>query len=205
MLLEFLDASFAPAGKTPLFQHITFAVQGGECLAVTGPEGSGKSTALKVIMGLAELTDGYASLNGEPLTPLSGTWFRRKMAFMPQHPELMPYDTVAQLLSDPFLLRHSKGVKFDVELLHEQLQKLDIDPGMMALKPKEADPVGLRVAIMLAFAQLRRPVILLDNPMCEPAEAVNTTLDFLKGQGAIVVATAEDDRLRADKRINLTL
>ena len=86
MLLELKNASLSLHGK-PLFTNLSMMAQGGQMTCITGPHGAGKTALLRVLMGFLPLDDGLVSLDGELLTPLSATTFRRFMAYVPQ-PEL---------------------------------------------------------------------------------------------------------------------
>ncbi len=70
-------------GGTPVLKGISFAVAGGELVALLGPSGSGKSTLLRVIAGLEPLQGGRVLVGGEDATaiPLQ----RRKVGLVFQH------------------------------------------------------------------------------------------------------------------------
>lgn len=72
-------------------------------LGVAGSAGSGKTTLLKALLGLIPIDGGHISIDGELLTPKSAPYFRRQMAYVPQHlslPEGYKMDTnYLQLLS----------------------------------------------------------------------------------------------------------
>src|SRR5258708_6629816 len=51
-------------GGREVFAGLDFAVEGGEALLVTGRNGVGKSTLLRVIAGLVRLTGGQLALSG---------------------------------------------------------------------------------------------------------------------------------------------
>src|SRR6201990_813330 len=51
-------------GVREVFSPLTFAAEAGELLAVTGPNGSGKTSLLRLIAGLLMPADGAISLDG---------------------------------------------------------------------------------------------------------------------------------------------
>lgn len=58
-VLQVADASAAPAaGLSPLFRHVSFEVKRGERIAILGPNGVGKSTLLRALVGELELREG---------------------------------------------------------------------------------------------------------------------------------------------------
>ena len=56
----------ASRGHEPIFEAIDFAVDAGTVLVVTGPNGVGKSTLLRVVAGLLRPDSGRAFLEGGP-------------------------------------------------------------------------------------------------------------------------------------------
>ncbi len=51
-----------------IVQNISFTVENGEMLVITGPNGGGKSTLAKVLMGIEEATEGQILLDGEDIS-----------------------------------------------------------------------------------------------------------------------------------------
>jgi ATPase subunit of ABC transporter with duplicated ATPase domains len=58
VVLRFEDVSFAYPGGPKLLDHVSFEMQPGEILGIVGPNGTGKTTLLKLITGKLEPTEG---------------------------------------------------------------------------------------------------------------------------------------------------
>lgn len=65
---------YAPADRVVL-DGVDVSVEAGEMLAVTGPSGSGKSSLLALLAGLAVPGEGQVRVDGQPLEPGSDTGF----------------------------------------------------------------------------------------------------------------------------------
>lgn len=74
-----LDSAELRFGDRTLWSGLTLAVEKGEFLAVLGPNGSGKTSLIKVLLGLRPLTSGTVRLGGEP--PRRGS---SKVGYVPQ-------------------------------------------------------------------------------------------------------------------------
>jgi len=54
-------------GETKIFNHLGFCLQGGALLLLKGPNGSGKTSLLKILCGLLPAECGQVLWNGEPI------------------------------------------------------------------------------------------------------------------------------------------
>ena len=64
---------------------LSATVDEGKVLSITGPKGSGKTTLLRAVLGFLLVDEGPISIDGELVTPMSAPWFRKQMAYVPQH------------------------------------------------------------------------------------------------------------------------
>ena len=55
----------------PIVTDVSFTVQDGEMLVITGPNGGGKSTIAKLLMGIIKETKGSILLDGVDITSMS--------------------------------------------------------------------------------------------------------------------------------------
>ena len=75
-MLELKDLCFsasAESGTVDILKHINLTVDDGKFIVITGPNGGGKTTLAKAIMGLVTPTSGQIFWNGEEVTNLSIT------------------------------------------------------------------------------------------------------------------------------------
>ena len=75
-MLELKNLSFTVDGAgrdTEIIRDVSLTVPDGEFLVVTGPNGGGKSTLARLIMGIEQPTAGQILLNGRDITALSVT------------------------------------------------------------------------------------------------------------------------------------
>ncbi len=66
LAVELSNLSFGYDGGRPVLDDVDLAVSAGEFVAVAGPNGGGKTTLVRVILGLERPTRGQALLFGEP-------------------------------------------------------------------------------------------------------------------------------------------
>jgi ABC-2 type transport system ATP-binding protein len=85
-----LRPSFRPA-----LSDLTLKVEQGEVFGYLGPNGSGKTTTLKVLMGLLHPDRGSAFILGSPLSERA---WRYRVGYLPEHPYLYDYLTAREYL-----------------------------------------------------------------------------------------------------------
>jgi zinc transport system ATP-binding protein len=66
LALELEDVSFAYRPGQPVLTDVSLAVEGGEFVAVAGPNGGGKTTLVRLALGLSRPASGTVRLFGEP-------------------------------------------------------------------------------------------------------------------------------------------
>jgi len=79
----------------PALVDLDLEVRAGEILGYVGPNGSGKTTTLKILTGLLRPDRGEVTVFGRPLADRS---WRRRMGFLPEHPYLYDYLTPTEYL-----------------------------------------------------------------------------------------------------------
>jgi zinc transport system ATP-binding protein len=73
LAVELRNASFAYGHGSPVLRDVDLRIQQGEFVAIAGPNGGGKTTLIRLILGLERPASGEALLFGEP----AGSFSRR--------------------------------------------------------------------------------------------------------------------------------
>ena len=87
-----------PGGDRPVLRNISFTVQPGEAIGIIGPSSSGKSTLLRLILGITQPTAGGAYLDGTSTYLWEREDFARHVGYVPQRPVLL-VESVAENIS----------------------------------------------------------------------------------------------------------
>ena len=85
LAVELRDVSFAYGAGPPVLDGVLLAVETGEFVAVAGPNGGGKTTLMRIVLGLERPAGGAALLDGEPAHRFSR---RATLGYLAQRSEL---------------------------------------------------------------------------------------------------------------------
>jgi zinc transport system ATP-binding protein len=162
-IIEFNQVNFSYTSESMVLQNISFTVEAGEFLGVVGPNGGGKTTLLKLIMGLEEPTSGTIKIFDA--NPKSA---RRAIGYVPQFSNFnraFPISVMNVVLTGR--LGSSKNFfgysKEDKKIAAEYLEKLEIYH--LHKRPIGALSGGQLQRVLIARALACQPkLLLLDEP-----------------------------------------
>ena len=98
-----------PGRAAPAVDDLTMTIPAGEVCCLVGPSGGGKTTAMKLVNRLVELTSGDVRVDGRSVKELDATTLRRGIGYVIQQVGLFPHMTVAENVGTvPRLLGWSK-------------------------------------------------------------------------------------------------
>ncbi len=96
--LSLVNVGFKASDTRPVFVGLDMEIRPGETIGIHGANGTGKSTILKLILGMQNVPLGTIRLDGVDLRQLPLTELRRRISYVPQRPRLFP-GTVRQNLA----------------------------------------------------------------------------------------------------------
>ncbi|MEM3032170.1 MAG: ABC transporter ATP-binding protein [Nitrososphaerota archaeon] len=161
MARVFLEKLVKTYGKTKAVDNITLEVKDGEFVAFFGPPGAGKTTILRMIAGLEEVTSGKIWLGDRVVNDLSPA--ERDVAMVFQSFALYPTKTVYDNLAFPLRKRRLSPQEID-RRVKEIAEVLNISH-LLEKKPGTLSG-GERQRVALGRAMVRRPqLFLFDEPL----------------------------------------
>ncbi|MBY8974917.1 ABC transporter ATP-binding protein [Rhodobacteraceae bacterium NNCM2] len=105
-LLETRHVSTA-YGKQEVLSEVSIRFRRGRLTAIVGPNGCGKSSLLKTIMGFLPLTSGEVLLEDEPVSKIGRKALARRIAYLPQDCFCPDYMTLGELIELAGYARYS--------------------------------------------------------------------------------------------------
>ncbi len=192
----------------PALLGISFSVSHGEVLAIAGHDGAGKSTILKLIMGLYRPQAGRIALDNTSLRQMDPLSLRRSIGYVPQTPQFF-YGTIAQnlRLTNPIApdgeLKDAclrAGVLDEIEALSDGFDTRIGDYQMKLM------PVAFLKKLNLARTLVCPTSLLLldetiERPGFEESEAFIDMLNELRGNVTIITVTNHSGYLKAADKI----
>lgn len=149
-------------GGTTAVDDVSFSVGPSQVLGYLGPNGSGKTTTVNMLVGLLQPTRGHVRFDGRDI------WddivaYRRRVGYVPEEPNLYPYLTGREYLELVGRLRNIPERLLDRRIAALLgLFSLDAD----SLSPLSSYSKGMRQKVLISAALLHDPDLLVfDEPM----------------------------------------
>ena len=188
-------------GTRRLFAGVSFTLEPGECLFVQGPNGSGKTSLLRILCGLARPESGEVRWNAEPIAALAEE-YRAVLAYCGHANALKDDLTPSENLLAAAALA---GQPASRERARAALDALGV--GQLDALPVRALSQGQKRRVALArLARAARRLWILDEPLtsldARAAETLAGLVDAHLAKGGIAVLTSHQPiELRATPRV----
>ena len=173
-------------GKLLVLDHVNLQLQKGECIALIGPNGCGKTTLIKAILGMVLPNEGDIIFNGKSIK--KDILYRENIGYMPQigrYPENMSIGQVLEMIKS---IRNSSEA-LDLDLYDQfNIDKM-LDKKMRTLSGGTTQKVSATLAFLF-----KPQVLILDEPTAglDPiaAEILKDKIIEAKNRGCLVLITS---------------
>jgi ABC-type Mn2+/Zn2+ transport system ATPase subunit len=151
-------------GSKVVLRHVSAEIGRGQVVGVVGPNGGGKSTLLKAILGVIPIVGGQVTIFGQPASKM-----RAQMACVPQR-EVVDWDFPISVHDVVMMGRYPRtrwphrASRHDVEVAEHMLDRVDMLDYRDAQIGHLSGGQQQRVFVARALAQ-EADVLLLDEPM----------------------------------------
>ena len=186
----------APGGTKPVVADVRFALKTGQALGIIGPSGAGKTSLVRILVGIWRPAKGHVRLDGAALDQWDPDQLGQHVGFISQQVELFDgtiSENIARMSVKPdadAVLRASRAAG-----AHDLILRLPNGYDTSIGEGGEALSGGQRQRIALARALYGDPfLVVLDEPNSnldnEGEAALRQAIVNLKARGAIVVLIA---------------
>ncbi len=177
-------------GATRAVNHVSFKVEKGEIIGLLGPNGSGKTTIMRILTGFFPPTSGTAMIGGLDVSEHS-IETRRKVGYLPENMVLYPDLSVTALLEFAARVRG-----LDARAKRERIEFAVKTCGLSEVRHKLIGKLskGYRQRVGIAQAVLPDPeVLILDEPTVglDPRQVVEIRdlIRSLAGRSTVLLST----------------
>ena len=166
MGIEVKNLSYSYKNRESILNDISFSVEQGEYLCLLGPNGVGKSTLFKCMMGLLSGYRGEIRLDGEEIRTLSPRQLAKKAAYIPQSTGVSFSYSVEEMVlmgTTPQMGRFASPGKRERQAAWRALEKLHIESLAGRVFSQLSGGERQLVLIARALAQQAR-ILFMDEP-----------------------------------------
>jgi len=194
-LVEFNDVSFSYDGKRPAVEDLSFTALPGQTIALVGPTGAGKSTAIALLHRAFDPQSGIIKIDGMDVRGLTLTALRRNIGVVFQEALLFN-----RSIADNLRVGKPDATEEEMRKAAERAQALDfIERGDQKFETNAGErgrmlSGGERQRLSIARALLKDPPILILDEATSALDAVtearvNAALDeVMRGRTTFVIA-----------------
>ena len=207
--VEFGNASFVLPDGRKILHELSFETHRGEILILLGRSGSGKTTALKLVNRLLELSSGEIRVDGRSTKDWSVIELRRHIGYAIQEVGLFPHYTVARNVALVPTIQNWPKERVAARV-QELVRLVGLSPEIASRFPHQlSGGQRQRVGVARALAA-DPPILLMDEPFgaLDPLTRAELQREFLSLQrqlGKTVLFVTHDlhEALRLGSRIAL--
>ncbi|MEK6479746.1 metal ABC transporter ATP-binding protein [Catalinimonas sp. 4WD22] len=179
----------------PAVWNVDYEIPEKQMVGIIGPNGSGKTTMIKAIMGLVAPSSGYVKIFGQPLDKVRG-----RIAYVPQR-NSVDWDFPVSVLDTVLMGRYNpknlfrRTTKEDKAIALECLEKVGMEKFVNRQISQLSGGQQQRVFIARALA-LQADLYLLDEPMAGVDAATEDTIISLlremRDEGKTIIVVHHD-------------
>ncbi len=162
-MINFKGVSKIYDGNVVAVDNVDLEIQDGEFICFIGSSGSGKTTALRLINRMNELSKGVITIDGQDISKLEPVNLRRQIGYAIQQTGLLPHLTVYEnIVTVPRLLDwEEEKCKETAERL---MKRVDLPLEMLERYPSElSGGQQQRIGVIRALAA-NPSIVLMDEP-----------------------------------------
>jgi ABC-type multidrug transport system fused ATPase/permease subunit len=206
----FKNLSFRYTKKKEVLHDINLEIKPGECVALVGESGVGKTTLAELILGYWKPTKGNIYLDGVEISELSLKWLREKIAFVPQEISLFN-DTLINNIryANPSATFDDVVKAAKAANAHDFIMSLPKGYNTLVGERGVKLSVGQKQRISLTMAFLKNPkILILDEPTSaqdvKSERAIQEGIKrLISGRTTIIIAHRFSTIRNADKIVVL--
>jgi NitT/TauT family transport system ATP-binding protein len=166
----------AKTGAFLAVQDVSFNLEENDFVSLVGPSGCGKSTIIRMINGITPITDGSIMLFGQGYGKQVKGEVVKKMGFIFQSPNLLPWLTVRKNLELPLKVFKLRGPKYKKNV-DELLKVFGLDECQGEYPASLSGGMTQRVGVMRAMVH-DPEILLMDEPYGALDEDMREQLDM---------------------------
>jgi len=193
--IEFVDVTFYyPNSDVPVLKNVSFSIKPGEHVAIIGRIGSGKSTILKLILGLYEPNSGQILIDGIDIKQIDPSDLRKNIGYVSQDIMLFRGTVKDNILfcasheSDASMIR-AANISTTAEFIrkHPKGYEMPVGERGQGLSGGQRQSIGIARAFLL-----ESKIMLMDEPsnamdQMTEAKLLDNMQTALKGKTSLII------------------
>ncbi len=170
-------------GKKKVFEDLNLTIEGGKIIGLLGPNGSGKTTIIKMLAGLLTTDEGEILIDGYKVGPET----KAVVSYLPERTYLNESLKIRQVI-DIFADFYAD---FDADRAYKMMELLKLDPEMQVKKLSKGNKEKVQLIMVMSR---KAKLYLLDEPIAgvDPAARdyiLETILTNYEPTATVIIST----------------
>lgn len=206
-MIEIKNGSLTIADRQ-VFHKLSFSVKGGNVVGVAASQSVDATMLAECFIGLRGLSEGFVSVDGEPILPRTAQLFRPQIAYIPRCVR-MPLETVAELFDTLIDLSVNDNLERPKKKMLSEWRKMGIGTELHNAKISNVDDHILLLMMLGAANISMRQIVLIDFPSFtmddQQANFIASYVHTMAQNGRAILIVNANEKIWAtcDKVINL--
>jgi ATP-binding cassette, subfamily B, bacterial CvaB/MchF/RaxB len=195
--------------EKPIIQNLSLEIKPGEIVAITGASGCGKTTLMKVMLGLLKPEQGEVLIGGHDIHRVDPQSYRHLLGTVMQDDSLFAGSIMDNItFFDPIVDQQRAMTAASIAMIHEDIVRMSMQYNTLIGDMGSSLSGGQRQRVILARAFYKQPKILLLDEATSHVDvmqekAINDVLKQL-GMTIVMIAHRPETILAAGRVIDLS-
>lgn len=177
-----------------IFQNLSFFVEKGTKIGLSGPSGSGKSSLLNAILGFVPLREGQIIVDNLQLSSENIQKIRSLVSWLPQELSFK-FETVHELFFYPYSFAVNKKLSPSLSQIEQVFSKLKLEKTIINKKLDEISGGQKQRVALASQILMRKPILLMDEPSSAlDDESQSAVIELISNEKEITLISASHNK-----------
>jgi len=177
----------------PVFQNLSFTINKGDKIVITGDSGKGKTSLINALLGFVPISQGKITWFDKELNKENINDIRKEISWLPQETALY-FESVKEMIYTPFSFKNNKTVTPSEKEIFKIFKVFNLSDDILNKQIDEISGGQKQRLLLTGIFLLHKPVMILDEPTSSVDENNKKIIaDFILSKDDVTVIAISHD------------